>query len=100
MVSETVYDGNPDGLDRATLASARNLGSSCSCCCSINRVPLKYTLRNLTVRWITTALTLVAFVIVIGLMVVMLAFTTGMKRMTEGTGEPTNVLGALRGRRR
>ena len=37
-------------------------------------------------------MTLVAFVIVIGLMVVMLAFTTGMKRMTEGTGEPTNVL--------
>ena len=58
----------------------------------VNRVPLKYTLRNLTVRWITTALTLVAFIIVIGLMVVMLAFTTGMKRMTEDTGEPTNVL--------
>jgi ABC-type lipoprotein release transport system permease subunit len=58
----------------------------------VNRVPLKYTLRNLTVRWITSALTLIAFVIVVGLMVVMLAFTTGMKRMTEGTGEPTNVL--------
>ena len=58
----------------------------------INRVPLKYTLRNLTVRWITTALTVLAFVLVIGLMVVMLAFTTGMKRMTEGTGEPANVL--------
>ncbi len=58
----------------------------------INGVPLKYTLRNLAVRWITTSLTLVAFVIVIGLMVVMLAFTTGMQRMTEGSGEPTNVL--------
>lgn len=58
----------------------------------INRVPLKYTLRNLTVRWITTTLTVLAFIIVVGLMVVMLAFTTGMKRMTEGTGEPANVL--------
>jgi putative ABC transport system permease protein len=58
----------------------------------VNRVPLKYTLRNLSVRWITTSLTLLAFVIVIGLMVVMLAFTTGMKRMTEDTGEPANVL--------
>jgi len=58
----------------------------------INRVPLSYTLRNLTVRWITSMLTVLAFVIVIGLMVVMLAFTTGMKRMTEGTGEPGNVL--------
>jgi ABC-type antimicrobial peptide transport system permease subunit len=58
----------------------------------VNRVPLNYTLRNLTVRWITSALTLLAFIIVVGLMVVMLAFTTGMKRMTEDTGEPTNVL--------
>jgi ABC-type lipoprotein release transport system permease subunit len=58
----------------------------------VNRVPLSYTLRNLTVRWITTSLTVLAFVLVIFIMVVMLAFTTGMKRMTEGTGEPTNVL--------
>jgi ABC-type lipoprotein release transport system permease subunit len=58
----------------------------------INRIPLSYTLRNLTVRWITTSLTVLAFVLVICIMVVMLAFTTGMKRMTEGTGEPTNVL--------
>jgi ABC-type lipoprotein release transport system permease subunit len=58
----------------------------------INRVPLSYTLRNLTVRWITTSLTVLAFVLVICIMVVMLAFTTGMKKMTEGTGEPANVL--------
>jgi putative ABC transport system permease protein len=58
----------------------------------INRVPLSYTLRNITVRWITTLLTVLAFVIVIGLMVVMLAFTTGMKRMTEDTGQPANVI--------
>ena len=35
---------------------------------------------------------MLAFILVVGLMVVMLAFTTGMKRMTEGTGEPANVL--------
>lgn len=58
----------------------------------LNRVPLSYTVRNLTVRWITSTLTVLAFILVVGLMVVMLAFTTGMKRMTEGTGEPANVL--------
>lgn len=57
-----------------------------------NRVPLGYTLRNLSVRWLTTLLTVLAFVLVIGLMVVMLAFTTGMKRMMEDTGEPGNVM--------
>ena len=59
---------------------------------AINRVPLKYTLRNLTVRWKTTLLTALAFTLVISLLVVMLAFVNGMQRMTEGTGRPENVL--------
>ncbi|MGA2621750.1 MAG: ABC transporter permease [Thermoguttaceae bacterium] len=59
---------------------------------AINRVPLTYTLRNLSVRWVTTLLTALAFTFVIGLLVVMLAFTNGMRRMTEGTGQPGNVL--------
>ena len=59
---------------------------------AVNRVPLTYTLRNITLRWLTTLLTAVAFTLVIGLLVVMLAFTTGMQRMTEGTGQPGNVL--------
>jgi len=59
---------------------------------AVNRVPLKYSLRNITHRWLTTLLTAGAFTLVIGLLVVMLAFTTGMQRMTEGTGEPGNVL--------
>ncbi len=58
----------------------------------INRVPLIYTIRNITVRWLTTLLTAVAFTCVVALLVVMLAFTTGMQKMTEGTGEPGNVL--------
>jgi len=59
---------------------------------AINRVPLKYTLRNLTVRWKTTLLTALAFTLVISLLVVMLAFVNGMRRLTEGTGQPGNVL--------
>lgn len=59
---------------------------------AVNRVPLQYTLRNLTVRWKTTLLTALAFTLVISLLVVMLAFVNGMQRMTEGTGDPSNVL--------
>lgn len=59
---------------------------------ALNRVPLKYTLRNLTVRWKTTILTALAFTLVIGVLVVMLAFVNGMQKMTEGTGLMENVL--------
>jgi hypothetical protein len=67
---------------------------------AINRVPLKYTLRNLTVRWKTTALTALAFTLVIGVLVVMLAFVNGMQKMTDGTGQPGNVLVMSDGRHR
>ncbi len=59
---------------------------------AVNRVPLKYTFRNVTVRWKTTVLTALAFTLVIGVLVVMLAFVNGMRRLTEGTGQPGNVL--------
>jgi len=59
---------------------------------AINRVPLKYTFRNVTVRWKTTVLTGLAFTLVIGVLVVMLAFVNGMRKMTESTGQPGNVL--------
>jgi putative ABC transport system permease protein len=58
----------------------------------VNRVPLGYTLRNLSLRWVTTLMTALAFTLVVGLMVIMLAFTTGMQRMTEGSGQPSNVM--------
>jgi hypothetical protein len=58
----------------------------------VNRIPPSYTLRNLSLRWRTTLMTALAFTAVIGLMVVMLAFTTGMQRMTEGSGQPGNVM--------
>ncbi len=58
----------------------------------LGRVPLSYNLRNLTVRWKTTLMTALAFTLVIGVLVVMLAFVEGMSRLTEGSGQPGNVM--------
>src|SRR6516162_9641365 len=56
------------------------------------RVPLGYNIRNLTVRWRTTALTALAFTLVVGLMTVMLAWVNGMYALTKGSAVPGNVL--------
>ncbi len=56
------------------------------------RVPIQYSLRNLRVRWRTTVLTSLAFMLVIGLMIVMLAFVNGMSRLTQQSGQPGNVI--------
>src|SRR5262249_26148680 len=56
------------------------------------KVPLGYNLRNLVVRWRITCLTAVAFTVVVGLLTVMLAFINGMNRLTEGSGQPGNVI--------
>src|SRR5581483_2379433 len=58
----------------------------------MRRVPLGYNLRNLVVRWHTTLLTVVAFVLVVGLMTVMRAFVNGMYALTKGSAVPGNVL--------
>ena len=58
----------------------------------LGKVPLNYNLRNLIVRWRTTLLTALAFTLVIGLMIVMLAFVNGMSRLTEQSGQPGNVI--------
>ena len=58
----------------------------------IGKIPWSYNLRNLTVRWKTTAMTALAFTAVIALLTVMMAFVHGMARLTEGTGQPGNVL--------
>lgn len=58
----------------------------------VNEVPLKYNLRNLTVRWRTTLLTALAFTSVVALLTVMLAFVNGMYRLTESSGYPENVI--------
>jgi putative ABC transport system permease protein len=58
----------------------------------LGKVPLVYSLRNLKVRWRTTLLTALAFMLVIGLMIVMMAFVDGMSRLTEHSGQPGNVM--------
>ena len=57
----------------------------------LRRVPFSYNFRNLLVRWPSTLLTGLAFVLVIGLMTVMLAFVNGLYKLTQGSGQPGNV---------
>src|SRR5437016_9613605 len=56
------------------------------------KVPLRYNLRNLQTRWKTSLVTGVAFTLVVGLLTVMLAFVKGMERLTQGTGQPGNIV--------
>lgn len=56
------------------------------------RVPLIYNIRNLLVRWPITVLTVSAFVMVVGLLTVMLAFVNGMYRLTENSGNKENII--------
>src|SRR6476620_7324276 len=58
----------------------------------IRKVPLRYNLRNLKARWKTTLVTGIAFTLVTALLTDMLAFVTGMARLTESSGHPGNVL--------
>jgi ABC-type lipoprotein release transport system permease subunit len=56
------------------------------------KVPLTYNVRNLVVRWRTTLLAALAFTLVVALMTVMMAFVNGMYRLTQGSGQPGNVM--------
>src|SRR5271163_2117244 len=56
------------------------------------KVPLRYNVRNLLVRWRITLLTALAFTLVVGLMTIMLAFVNGMYKLTESSGVPANVM--------
>jgi putative ABC transport system permease protein len=56
------------------------------------KVPLSYLVRNLTVRWRTTLMTALAFVMVISLLTVMMAFVNGMYHLTQASGQPGNVM--------
>jgi putative ABC transport system permease protein len=58
----------------------------------IRRVPFRYNLRNLQVRWRTTLVTGLAFTFVTALLTIMLSFVTGMNRLTDGSGHPGNVV--------
>lgn len=56
------------------------------------RIPLRYNIRNLLVRWRTTALTGLAFTLVTALLTVMMSFVNGMYQLTENSGQPRNVI--------
>jgi ABC-type lipoprotein release transport system permease subunit len=58
----------------------------------LRRVPFQYNIRNLLVRWKTSSLTAVAFVLVVSLLTVMLAFVNGMYYLTSNSGNPSNVI--------
>jgi hypothetical protein len=57
-----------------------------------SRVPLRYNLRNLRVCWKATALTALAFTVVIALLMFMHAFATGITRLSQRSGQPANVI--------
>ena len=56
------------------------------------KVPLSYNLRNLRARWKTTAVTSLAFTVVIALLTFMHAFAMGIARLSEKSGQPANVI--------
>src|SRR4029453_3563149 len=58
----------------------------------LGKVPVRYNVRNLSVRWRTTLMTALAFTLVIALLTVMLAFVNGMYKLTQGSGQPGNVI--------
>jgi putative ABC transport system permease protein len=58
----------------------------------LGKVPLKYNLRNLVVRWHITVLTAFVFAAVAFLLTIMMAFVNGMYRLTEGSAQPGNVV--------
>ncbi len=70
--------------------------SGCAVCLAllflINRVPVSYNVLNLMVRWKNTAMTALAFMMVIGLLTVMLGFVNGMYALTQNSGQPGNLL--------
>lgn len=59
---------------------------------AVGRIPIKYNLRSLLVRWRITLVTALAFTTVVGLLTVLLAFVNGMYVLTQGSGHPGNVL--------
>jgi putative ABC transport system permease protein len=55
-------------------------------------VPYGYSVNNMTIRWRTTIASALAFMLVIALLIVMLAFVNAMSRLTKQSGQPGNVI--------
>src|SRR5262249_9002593 len=58
----------------------------------LGQVRLPYSLRSLVVRWKATAVTALAFPLLLTPLTVMLGFVNGMNRVIAGSGRPGNVL--------
>ena len=58
----------------------------------VGKVPINYSIRNLIVRWPISLMTALAFTMVIGVLIVMLAFVNGMYKLTESSGHPENII--------
>ena len=56
------------------------------------KIPIGYNLRNLVVRYRTTLLTSVAFILVTGVLTGLMGFINGLKRLAQATGNPSNVI--------
>jgi putative ABC transport system permease protein len=56
------------------------------------KIPIGYNIRNLVVRFKTTLLTAIAFTLVIGVLTFLMGFINGLKKLTQSTGNPANVI--------
>jgi putative ABC transport system permease protein len=55
-------------------------------------VPIKYNLRNLRIRWVTSLLTILGIVLVTVVFVMMFAMGLGIERSLVGSGDPLNMI--------
>jgi len=60
-------------------------------------VPVAYSYRNLLVRWKTTLMTAAGFTLVVAVLIVMLAFTSGVTTVCAVSGEAENVIWLTKG---
>lgn len=79
-------------ISPALLIPVGLIGAAASLLVWQGRIPFRYNVRNLVVRWKTTLLTILAFVAVNALLVVMMAFVNGMYQLTDSSGNPANVV--------
>src|SRR5579863_8455707 len=55
-------------------------------------IPIKYNLRNLRMRWVTTLLTVAGIVLVTVVFVLLFAAALGIERSLVGSGDPLNLI--------
>jgi ABC-type lipoprotein release transport system permease subunit len=60
-------------------------------------IPVRYNSRNLVVRWKTTLMTATGFMLVVAMLVMMLAFVSGVETVCKSSGEPENVIVLAKG---